>query len=73
MFRILCLENKKIEPDIFENFEETIQMIQWFIQDDAESITEPEYTYGVIDLEGRLLCIVKNRTYIDFNKFNFVV
>ena len=73
MYKIICLDNKVFEPDLFETFEEAVQMVRWFIQDDSESITEPERTYGVVDNENNILCVIKNDTYIDLKKFKCAI
>lgn len=73
MYKIMCLDNQVIEPDEFEEFEEAVQMIRWFIADDNESFTEPEHAYGVIDDSSRLLCVIKNDAYIDLKNFEFSI
>ena len=73
MYKIMCLDNQVIEPDDFEEFEEAVQMIRWFIEDDKESFTEPEHAYGVIDDSSRLLCVIKNDAYIDLKNFEFSI
>lgn len=73
MFRIYCLDNKTFEPDLFDCYEEAVQMIRYFIADDYESFTEPEHTYGVVDADNKLVCIIKNNTYINLKSFDFTI
>ena len=73
MYKIVCLDNQALEPDEFEEFEEAVQMIRWFIADDNESFTEPEHAYGVVDSRDRLLCVIKDNAYIDLKNFEFSI
>lgn len=73
MYRIYCLDTKEMEPDLFGSFDEAVQMIRYFIQDDSESFEYINNSYGVVDKGNKLLCILKDDTYIDLKAFNFAV
>lgn len=73
MYKIICLDNQVLEPDEFEEFEEAVKMVRWFVEDDKDSFTEPEHAYGVINDNNRLLCVIKSDAYIDLKNFEFSI
>ena len=73
MFKIYRLETRTLYDDLFESQEEAVQMARWFIEDDSESFTEPEYSYGIIDENNRMNAVLRNSVYIKLDNVNCLI
>lgn len=73
MYKIYRLETETLYDDLFESQAEAVQMARYFIDDDTESITEPDYSYGIVDEQNNMKAVLRNSVYIDLKNVNCTI